>query len=92
MKKILDWFRESNRYKHAWAGLFVYAFMILVGLMLLIPLVESAVVATMSTLVAMASMEYKDKQHGGEYDLSDILAGMVFPALFGLIILIFVLF
>lgn len=86
MKKILDWFRESNRYKHAWAGLFVYAFMILVGLMLLIPLAESAVVATVSVLAAMVSVEYKDRQHGGEGDLSDVLAGMVFPALLDLII------
>lgn len=81
MKKILNWFRESNRYRHAYAGLFIYAFMISIGWAMSVPLAESAAVATASTLIAMVSVEYKDKQHGGRFDWPDVLAGMALPAL-----------
>jgi hypothetical protein len=33
-------------------------------------------------LVAMASAEYKDREHGGAFDWYDILAGMTLPVLF----------
>lgn len=38
--------------------------------------------ASGTVLVAMASAEYKDREHGGAFDWYDILAGMTLPVLF----------
>lgn len=44
-----------------------------------------AYVTSGTVLVAMASAEYKDREHGGAFDWYDILAGMTLPVLFGLV-------
>lgn len=41
---------------------------------------QAVCVATLSTLITMAAVEYKDKAHGGKFDWKDIFAG-IFPAL-----------
>lgn len=41
-----------------------------------------AYVTSGTVLVAMASAEYKDREHGGAFDWYDILAGMTLPVLF----------
>ena len=38
------------------------------------------IIATISTLITMCAVEYKDKAHGGLFDWKDIFAGM-FPAI-----------
>lgn len=38
--------------------------------------------ASGTVLVAMASAEYKDREHGSAFDWYDILAGMTLPVLF----------
>lgn len=44
--------------------------------------VDASLGVPMLYLVAMASAEYKDREHGGAFDWYDILAGMTLPVLF----------
>ncbi|MFI3293750.1 MAG: hypothetical protein SNI70_09565 [Rikenellaceae bacterium] len=57
--KILDWFKESSRWKHAVGG-----FVIGVSS-------DSNYCAALSSLVAAGCLEYKDKAWGGEWDWID---------------------
>lgn len=72
MKKIIEWYKKSNRYKHAATG----------GIILAVFLFANLLLASGTVLVAMASAEYKDREHGGAFDWYDILAGMTLPVLF----------
>ena len=59
MKKILNWFKESNRYKHLIGG-------IVIGICAL-----SWYNAIYASAGVGLAMEYKDKAHGGDFDLID---------------------
>lgn len=64
MKKILNWFKESNRYKHLIGG-------IVIGMCAL-----SWYNAIYASAGVGLAMEYKDKAHGGDFDIVD--AGLTF--------------
>jgi hypothetical protein len=59
MKKILNWLRESNRWKHLLGG-------IMLGL-----LANGWYCAALVGIATGAAMEYKDRQWGGLMDWSD---------------------
>lgn len=59
MKKIINWFKESNRWKHL-----VYGF--LIGLPIPNILLGVYIILVVSTIV-----EFKDKQWGGKFDWID---------------------
>lgn len=78
MRKIIEWFMESNRWKHL-------LFSVPIGL-----LCNSWYMALMMGLGVGAAMEFKDKAHGGDADLID--AGMtVLGVLLGYSIQLFIL-
>lgn len=60
MKKILDWFKQSNRWKHLAGG-----FVIGIG-------ANSNYCAAYAAVIAGLCLEYKDKAHGGEWDWIDL--------------------
>ena len=64
MKKILNFFKESNRYKHLIGG-------IVIGMCAL-----SWYNAIYASAGVGLAMEYKDKAHGGDFDIVD--AGLTF--------------
>lgn len=56
MKKIIEWLKESNRYKHLVGG-------IVIGM-----LSDDWYCAALSGVGIASSLEYKDKAHGGVWD------------------------
>lgn len=59
MKKIIDWIKQSNRYKHLIGG-------VLIGL-----IADDWYCSAMSGIGIASSLEYKDKAHGGTWDWVD---------------------
>ena len=59
MKKIWDWLKQSNRYKH------------LVGGMAIGLLSDDWYCAALSGVGIASALEYKDKAHGGSWDWVD---------------------
>lgn len=57
--KVINWFKQSNRYKHFFGGM-------LVGF---VPLNLWA--GFYASFVAALCLEFKDKEHGGEWDWID---------------------
>lgn len=88
IKKISDWYNESNRDKHSYVGAIIYSTFLVVGFALGIELIPNAVIATGATVASMMSAEYKDKEHGSLFDWLDILAGMTYPMLIDIVCLI----
>lgn len=80
---LLDLFISSNRWMHIIVGGVICVAMMAVTAIWTpyspIP-GQCCSVATLATLIAMASKEYADKAHGGKFDWKDIFAG-AFPAL-----------
>lgn len=61
MKKILSWFKASNRWKHLGGGFVVGAFS------------DSTYCAIYSSFLVGAAMEFKDRTWGGNADWIDLL-------------------
>lgn len=89
MKKLIriinDWYKESNRDKHCYAGGIIFAAFLVFGIALGIAIIPNAIIATGATLATMMSAEYKDKEYGNLFDWKVILAGMTIPVLFDII-------
>lgn len=68
MKKIWDWLKQSNRYKH------------LVGGMAIGFISDDWYCAALSGVGIASALEYKDKAHGGSWDWVDwglTIAGVI---------------
>lgn len=68
MKKIWDWLKTSNRYKHLVGGMAI-------GLM-----AEDWYCAGLAGVGIASALEYKDKAHGGAWDWLDwglTIAGVI---------------
>lgn len=59
IKKIYNWFKESNRWKHLVGG-------VLIGLG-----ADDAYCAAYASVGIAAALEFKDKAHGGKWDWID---------------------
>ena len=59
MKKLIEWFKHSNRWKH------------LIGGFIIGSLSFSDYCALYASAISAASLEYKDKAHGGNWDWID---------------------
>ena len=59
MKKIWDWLKQSNRYKHLVGGMAI-------GLM-----ADDWYCAGLAGVGIASALEYKDKAHGGSWDWVD---------------------
>lgn len=82
MNKLINWFKQSNRYKHLILGLQITTFYILLlGLLFnneeLSTKIEIVSVANLSNFTHMCAVEYKDKLAGNKFDWNDIIAGTV---------------
>lgn len=70
MKKIIQWIKESNHYKH----------IICVGVVAIIAYIMQLLNCPIEIIVggvAAVSLEYKDYAHGGKFDWQDIIASMI---------------
>lgn len=68
MKKIWDWLKQSNRYKHLVGGMAI-------GLM-----ADDWYCAGLAGVGIASALEYKDKAHGGAWDWLDwglTIAGVI---------------
>lgn len=68
MKKVIDWLKQSNRWKHIVGG-------IMVGLAS-----NDWYCATLAGCGIASALEYKDKAHGGSWDWIDwglTIAGVI---------------
>lgn len=68
MKKIWDWLKQSNRYKHLVGGMAI-------GLM-----ADDWYCAELAGVGIASALEYKDKAHGGAWDWLDwglTIAGVI---------------
>ena len=59
MKKILNWLKESNRWKHLLIGA-------MIGL-----LFDNLIGTSICALLVACALEYKDKAYGGKWDWID---------------------
>lgn len=59
MKKIIDWFKQSNRYKHLLGGVAIGLF------------ANSAYCAAYAGIGVASALELKDKLWGGKWDWID---------------------
>ena len=91
VKRIQEWYKESNRYRHAKAGTVILVVMLVLGTAMFIPLWKSAVNATVTCFIANASADFKDKQHGGLFDWNDVLSGTSPALLFDLLLIVYYL-
>ena len=64
MKKLWNWLKESNRWKHLVSGS-------IIGLTL-----PNVVLSAYVNLLISIAMEYKDRQWGGKFDWIDISLGV----------------
>lgn len=92
MKKIINWFKQSNRYKHLYMGLLIWIFYIIIILLLGISIMPATIVGSISSITHMITAEYKDKLKGGLFDKNDIIAGSIIPVILTLVIIIISLF
>lgn len=76
IKKILNWFKESNRYKHALAGVLIFIVMIVVNNFVGINTITNLFNSTLVVIISMLSVEYKDSLCGNKFDWYDIIAGV----------------
>lgn len=77
IEKVITWFKESNRYKHAIAGLGVFSLTVIFNSILCVETFANVSNALIVVLIAMITAEYKDERWGGKFDLYDIIAGIV---------------
>lgn len=52
------------------------------------PIWAAGIHSTVATFATMFSLEVKDKQYGNKIDWEDILAGMIFPIVFWIVLAI----
>lgn len=76
IKKLLNWFKESNRSKHAFAGIIIFIAMCVVNAFIGIDITQNIINAILVVVIAMLSVEYKDHLYGGKFDCYDIIAGV----------------
>lgn len=57
MKKIIEWYKKSNRYKHAATGGIILAVFLLAGAVVAVDWFANLLLASGTVLVAMASAE-----------------------------------
>lgn len=81
MKKLLDFLKESNHYKHLIGGFVISIFSL------------SAFNAIYSAIVAASCLELKGKLHGGKWDWIDwlltVLGGAISYVIYVIISLVF---
>lgn len=77
IERVIVWFKESNRYKHAIAGLIIFICAIIFNNILDIERFANLTNALVVTVIAMIIAEYKDNLWNGKFDLCDIAAGMI---------------
>ena len=91
-EKIVNWYKESNRYIHCNAGGVELVLLFISGLLFGMTIVQCALVSTISVAVTMVAVELKDKQQGGKFDVMDIVSGMIYPIIIDVLIFIMLLF
>ena len=91
--KLFNWMKVSNRELHCEAGLYIFAAAWCIGMVMHFIttdfVLNTAVMAAVATAVGMASVEYiQDRSGIGKWDNKDIAAGMFYPVLFILLLLV----
>lgn len=92
MNKLINWFKQSNRYKHLLYGLYIFIFYFIISSLLLLTCSNIAIISVISSLAVITHMitaEYKDKQYGNKFDWLDILAGSIVIVLLPLVIYLY---
>lgn len=84
MNKLINWFKQSNRYKHSIVGILITAIYItLLGILFNDTTITSKIsicsISIFSAFTHMCAVEYKDIQYGSKFDWNDILAGIIPP-------------
>lgn len=77
---LYEWFIASDRWLHIGAGWCIFIVMAFaIGLPMGMAIMPAPVFigAYVATLIAMLSVEFKDKMKGGIFDWKDVNAGMV---------------
>lgn len=93
MNKIINWFKQSNRYKHTIAGLLITSLYItLLNLLFNNSDIQSKVsivsIALISNFTHMCAVEYKDLLYNSKFDWNDIIAGIIPSVILSIIIFI----
>lgn len=88
MKKLIEWFKSSNHYKHTAVGFILYLITLVLASICSAPPIGASLISLFLVFSCMASVEYKDKLYGNKFDWEDILAGMICPVIITLIIIL----
>lgn len=80
IKKILNWFKQSNRDKHLKVGFVAIIALLIFGGALGLKPIPNFINANIIVFLLMAAVEYKDKLYGNKFDWYDIIAGII-PAI-----------
>ncbi len=67
MNKVIKWLKTSNHGKHIYCG-----FLVSIGIGIFIRIGVNPEI--MISFVAGMCLEYKDKAHGGKFDIQDLIA------------------
>lgn len=79
MKKIINWFKQSNRYKHL-----IYTALVCTPILVLPNYINVIYVA----FLIGACLEFKDKKQVGIWDWNDLLSGVIIPVLISIVYII----
>lgn len=80
MNKLINWLKQSNRYKHLLFGIYILITYFALSLLLLSifnTIATISIISSMAVITHMVTAEYKDRQYGNKFDYTDILAGAV---------------
>ena len=72
INKVINWFKESNRYLHAIGGILILIISILLGY-----IIPKEIICV---IVAAGCLELKDKLKGGKWDWIDFIITII-PAI-----------
>lgn len=92
IKKLFTWIFESNRLKHLLVGLGLTIATIILCWMLCCNIQTIITMPVWVSLVAGISADFKDYQHGGLFDILDVLATTLPSIIISLIIGLFINF
>lgn len=92
MNKIIEWLKESNRYKHLMYGA-ISTIIVFIVVLVILPLIPSNVITAgiMSFFIISAvavGMEFKDKLYGNKFDITDIVCTVILSIILLLITII----
>ena len=87
LSNLFEWLKISNRPKLVKASCFIFVFWIIaVQLLTAISTLQAAFTGVVCVFIVMCTAEYIQKSSGSVWDWLDVLAGIIVPVLFTVVL------